>query len=68
MFTWHISDTHLSVTLNIAIDKNKFNIEGQALHSLNLKIIHPRTKEEMTFTAPIPEDMENLLKYFRQTI
>ena len=48
--------------------KNKFNIEGQALHSLNLKIIHPRTKEEMTFTAPIPEDMENLLKYFRQTI
>ena len=56
------------MTLNIAIVKTKFNIEGQALHSLNLKIIHPRTKEEMTFTAPIPEDMENLLKYFRQTI
>lgn len=48
--------------------KNKFNIEGQALHSLKLTIKHPRTKEEMTFTAPIPSDMENLLKYFRQTV
>lgn len=48
--------------------KNKFNIEGQALHSLNLTIKHPRTKEEMTFTAPIPSDMQNLLKYFRQTV
>ena len=48
--------------------KNKFNINGQALHSLNLKIKHPRTNKEMTFTAPIPEDMQALLKYFRQTI
>ena len=44
--------------------KNKFNIEGQALHSLNLKIIHPRTKEEMTFTAPIPERYGKLIKIF----
>lgn len=48
--------------------KNKFNINGQALHSQNLTIIHPRTKEKMTFTAPLPVDMQNLLKYFRQTI
>lgn len=48
--------------------KNKFNIEGQALHSLNLTLNHPRTNQQMTFTAPIPQDMENLLNYFRQTI
>ncbi len=45
--------------------KNKFNIQGQALHSLNLTIIHPRKNEKMTFTAPLPEDMQNLLNYFR---
>lgn len=48
--------------------KNKFNINGQALHSLTLKIKHPRTQTEMTFTAPLPDDMQSLLKYFRQTI
>ena len=48
--------------------KNKFNIEGQALHSLNLTLNHPRTNQQMTFTAPIPQDMQNLLNYFRQTI
>ncbi len=46
--------------------KNKFSIKGQALHSLNLKLFHPRTKKEMIFTAPIPDDIEKLLKYFRQ--
>lgn len=48
--------------------KNKFNIKGQALHSLNLTLNHPRTNQQMTFTAPIPQDMQNLLNYFRQTI
>ena len=48
--------------------KNKFNIEEQALHSLNLTLNHPRTNQQMTFTAPIPQDMQNLLNYFRQTI
>ncbi len=46
--------------------KNKFSIKGQALHSMSLKLLHPRTKKEMTFTAPIPDDIEKLLKYFRQ--
>ena len=48
--------------------KNKFDIQGQALHSLSLTLIHPRTNQKMTFTAPIPQDMQKLLKYFRQTI
>lgn len=38
-----------------------FAINGQALHSLQLTLTHPVTKEEMTFTAPIPTDMEKIL-------
>ena len=40
-------------------------IEGQALHSLSLSLTHPVTRERMTFTAPLPEDMANILKALR---
>lgn len=42
-----------------------FAIHGQALHSHTLVLTHPRTRERMTFTAPLPEDMENILKKLR---
>ena len=42
-----------------------FAINGQALHSLQLTLTHPVTKEEMTFTAPIPTDMEKILTGLR---
>lgn len=45
--------------------KNKFAIKGQALHSYRLTIVHPRTHEEMTFIAPLPEDMQKILAYFK---
>jgi 23S rRNA pseudouridine1911/1915/1917 synthase len=32
-----------------------------ALHALRLQLTHPRTKELMTWTAPIPEDMAELV-------
>ena len=41
--------------------KNPFAIVGQALHSLSLSLTHPRTGTEMTFTAPLPADMEKIL-------
>ncbi len=34
----------------------------QALHAKSLSFIHPITEQEMNFTAPLPEDMENLRK------
>lgn len=40
-------------------------IDRQALHAWRLHIIHPLRKEKMTFEAPLPEDMENLLNYLR---
>jgi len=32
------------------------------LHAANLSFSHPRTKEKMTFRAPIPEDFAKGLK------
>ena len=42
-----------------------FAINGQALHSLQLILTHPVTKEEMAFTAPLPTDMEKILTGLR---
>ena len=42
--------------------KNPFAIAGQALHSMTLRLTHPRTGAEMTFTAPLPADMEGILR------
>ncbi|MFA9557383.1 RluA family pseudouridine synthase [Evansella sp. AB-rgal1] len=46
--------------------RKRFPIEGQALHAQLLGFEHPRTKEIMTFTAPLPEDMENCLEQLRK--
>jgi 23S rRNA pseudouridine1911/1915/1917 synthase len=43
-----------------------FSIIGQALHSAELRISHPVTEEIMIFSAPLPEDMEMILKELRQ--
>ena len=45
--------------------KCPFAIEGQALHSKTLTFTHPRTGEQMTFEAPLPEDMAAILQELR---
>ena len=45
--------------------KIPFAINGQALHSYELTFKHPRTGEEMSFTAPIPEDMNKIITRLR---
>ena len=40
-------------------------ITRQALHAGMLEISHPRTNERMTFTAPMHQDMANLLELLR---
>lgn len=37
-------------------------IERQALHAARLSFIHPITKEQLNLTAPLPDDMKNVLK------
>lgn len=48
--------------------QSPFAIEGQALHSLSLVLRHPGTGEEMTFTAPVPEDMNRILTGLRDKL
>lgn len=38
----------------------------QALHAQTLGFVHPRTGEEMHFTAPLPSDLETLLERWRR--
>ncbi|MCG0274684.1 MAG: RluA family pseudouridine synthase [Thermosediminibacteraceae bacterium] len=46
--------------------KNPFNITGQALHAFRLGLFHPRSGEFMTFEAPIPEDLGEILNILRK--
>lgn len=45
--------------------KTPFAIDGQALHSLTLDFVHPRTGEQMHFEAPLPEDMHKIVTRLR---
>lgn len=45
--------------------KTPFSINGQALHSLTLSFVHPRTHEQMSFEAPLPEDMKKIVTRLR---
>lgn len=46
--------------------KDPFNLEGQALHAGVLGLIHPKTKEYIEFTAPLPEYFTDLLTRLRR--
>lgn len=43
-----------------------FKINGQALHSAKLSLIHPNTNEEMEFFCKLPEDMRDILRLLRK--
>lgn len=43
-------------------------IDRQALHASEISFIHPRTKKEMHFTAPLPADMECVLRYLKENL
>lgn len=40
---------------------DKFGLNGQLLHAYKLVLTHPRTGEEMTFTAPLPDYFKRVL-------
>lgn len=46
--------------------KDKFKLQGQALHARVLGFIHPTTKQYVEFEAPLPEYFEKLLKKLRE--
>ncbi|MDB5922734.1 MAG: pseudouridine synthase [Betaproteobacteria bacterium] len=45
-------------------DKRADNFERQALHAQQLGLIHPGSRQTMTWNAPIPDDMQRLIKTF----
>lgn len=45
--------------------KDDFGLNGQLLHAYKLTLTHPRTGEEMTFYAPLPDYFENVLTKLR---
>lgn len=45
--------------------KNKKLFRGQFLFARELRLTHPRTKERMTFNAPLPENFEAVLDRLR---
>lgn len=42
------------------------NFKRQALHAWRLELKHPKTEKIISWEAPLPDDMENLLKLLRQ--
>lgn len=45
---------------------NKSLLSGQVLHAKKLTLIHPRTKEEMTFECDLPREFLELLERLRR--
>lgn len=43
-------------------------IHRQALHSHRLSFRHPITGEDMCFTAPLPDDMQQILSYYSRAM
>ena len=43
------------------VAKQKFKLNGQLLHAWRLTLIHPKTGEEMTFEAPLPDYFSQIL-------
>ncbi len=41
--------------------RHKKHIVGQCLHAGELHLTHPRTREEMQFSAPVPQNMQHIM-------
>lgn len=46
--------------------KNPVVLDRQPLHAAEIVLRHPRTGEEMRFTAPLPPDLEEVLRLLRE--
>ena len=46
-------------------NNRKIYSNGQLLHAYRLTLKHPRTKEEMSFEAPIPTFFEDIIRSLR---
>ncbi len=49
------------------VKKEEFALEGQLLHAGEIGFIHPETGERMSFSAPLPQDFQNILEILRKS-
>lgn len=45
--------------------KSPYKLQGQTLHAMTIGFVHPRTREYMEISAPLPEYFEKILKDLR---
>ena len=45
--------------------KNPYKLQGQTLHAMTIGFIHPRTREYLEVSAPLPEYFEKILRDLR---
>ena len=45
--------------------KEEFKLDGQLLHAANIRFVHPRTREVMAFSAPLPDYFQRVLQRLR---
>lgn len=45
--------------------KNPYKLNGQALHAMTIGFVHPRTREYLEISAPLPDYFEGLIKILR---
>lgn len=45
--------------------KNPYKLNGQALHAMTIGFVHPRTREYLEISAPLPDYFEGLIKKLR---
>lgn len=43
--------------------KNEFNVEGQMLHAYKIRFMHPKTNEQVEFTAELPQYFKDVLDF-----
>ena len=56
----------VSSSQKAAIESAIADLQGQALHAYRLAFTHPRTREALSFEAPIPPAMANLINLLRE--
>ena len=45
--------------------RERYNLDGQALHSTSIRFVHPRTEEVISYTVDIPDHYKKLLEILR---
>jgi 23S rRNA pseudouridine1911/1915/1917 synthase len=53
--------TRIPAGINNSLRQALQQFKRQALHACSLSLIHPHTQEQLTFTAPLPDDFQLLL-------